>query len=263
MKTAVIIQARMASTRLPGKVLRTLAGATVLAHVIERCRAIRGADVVCCAVSDDRDSDPVAREAERVGAAVFRGSEHDVLDRYWQAANWLGADLVMRVTSDCPLVDPEVCDAVLDLQRSTGADYACNNMPPSWPHGLDCEACTFAWLTRAHREAVRPSEREHVTPFIRNHPEARKVNLPGPGGDAVHHRWTIDHPADFTFLTEIFSRLPPGRGGWHWQVPFGIVSAEPELAMINRGFDRYEGLRKSLAEDARRMQTGVNHGLDS
>lgn len=250
MTTAVIVQARMGSTRLPGKVLLDAGGATFLDHVLTRCRGIPGADVVCCAVPDTADSDPVAAEAARLGVAVFRGSETDVLDRYWRAAFSLKADVVMRVTSDCPLIDPAVCGRVLALCEHTNADYACNNMPPSWPHGLDCEAVTFAWLDRSAREAAKPFEREHVTQFVRNHPDSRKANLPCPAGNVAHHRWTLDTPADLEFFRALFPRLPSGRAAWDWTVPLAAVEADPALAAINAGQDRYEGLKQSLAREA-------------
>ncbi len=235
--TAVIVQARMASTRLPGKVLLELAGTTVLDHVLTRCAAISEADAVYCAIPDGVDCDPVAREAERIGARtgvrVFRGSESDVLDRYYRTAQAAGADRILRVTSDCPLIDPAICDAVLRLLDREGADYATNNMPVGWPHGLDCEAFSFSWLERAARTALDPFEREHVTPFIRTHAEARKASLVGPGGDAALHRWTLDTRADLEFLCALFERLPPGSAGWSYKVPLLIVTEDPALATIN------------------------------
>jgi spore coat polysaccharide biosynthesis protein SpsF (cytidylyltransferase family) len=231
--TAVIVQARVSSTRLPGKVLKPLAGRTVLAHVLERCAAIGRADVVCCAVPEGAADEPVAAEAARAGAHVFRGSEADVLDRYYRAARELKADAVLRVTSDCPLVDPAVCDGVLALLAETGADFACNNEPPSWPHGLDCEAFPFAWLERAAREAADPYQREHVSPFIRRHPTARVVNHPAPRPGLAGHRWTLDTPADYRFLAALFERLPAGPAGWGWPAPLAVVEADPALAAIN------------------------------
>jgi len=208
MTFAIIIQARMASSRLPGKVLLDLAGRTVLSHVVGRCRAIRNADVVCCAVSENRDSDIVAQESERCGATVFRGSELDVLDRYYHAAVSLNAQVVLRVTSDCPLIDPQIAEKVVDLLIKEKADFATNNLPPSWPHGLDCEAFTFSWLERAFNEATDSDEREHVSPFMRRHPDARIVNLEGPGGKLIDQRWTLDYPEDLEFLRALLSELP-------------------------------------------------------
>lgn len=230
---AVIVQARMGSTRLPGKVLMQVGGTTVLDHVLTRCQAIAGTDVVCCAIPDSADSDPVADEARRIGVEISRGSEHDVLDRYWRAARALKADVVMRVTSDCPLLDPAVAAEVLALCAREGADYACNNMPPTWPHGLDCEALTFAWLERAARAATAPYDREHVTPYVRNHPEALKANLPCPAGGVAKHRWTLDTPADLEFMQELFPCLPAGPAGWDWRVPLAVVEADPALARVD------------------------------
>jgi spore coat polysaccharide biosynthesis protein SpsF (cytidylyltransferase family) len=231
--TAIIVQARIGSTRLPGKVLRRLAGKTVLRHVLERCSAVLGIDVVCCATTSKPEDDPVVDEALDAGVEIFRGSEQDVLDRYYRAAMACDAEIIMRVTSDCPLIDPAVCAAVIALLHREDADYACNNMPPSFPHGLDCEAFTRVWLDRAAREAHLPSEREHVTPFLRNHPQARKANLTCPEPGVAGHRWTLDTPADLTFLEALFARLPDGPTAW--RVPLALVAADPALAGINTG----------------------------
>ena len=235
MKTAAIIQARMGSTRLPGKVLMTLSGKTVLHYVLERCQAIEGVDVVCCAISENNDSDPVAAETERCGAIVFRGSEADVLDRYYRAAKELDADVVLRVTSDCPLIDPAVCADVLKLRETENADFACNNMPPTWPHGLDCEVFTFDWLERAAVEARDPYEREHVGPYVRTHADTRKVNLESPDFALVLHRWTLDTPEDFAFFEALWPHLPKGSKGWGYEIPLGVVRQHPNIAAINAG----------------------------
>lgn len=232
-RLAVIVQARMASSRLPGKVLKTLAGETVLAHVLHRCSAINGCDVVCCAIPESGECDVLAREAEHHGAAVFRGSETDVLDRYSQAASACDAEVVMRVTSDCPVIDPEICSQVVALLRQNDLDYACNNMPPSFPHGLDCEVFTRAWLERAAHEATRPYDREHVTPFMRNHRQIRKLNLTCSEPNVVSHRWTLDTPDDYKFFQNLFGRMPDGMSSWSWKVPLSVVNATPELAKIN------------------------------
>ncbi len=250
--TAAIVQARRASTRLPDKVRCELAGATVLHHVLTRCAAIPGVDVVCCAIPDDPGCDLLAADAEGAGATVFRGSEADVLDRYHKAALALGADIIMRVTSDCPLIDPVVCGDVLELYHSIGADYSCNTDPPSWPHGLDCEVLGADWLHRSAREASLPSHREYVTQYVRNHRKARTANLPCPVANLAWHRWTLDSPDDLAFLSAIFARLPPGAEGWSWRRVLEIARAEPMLNDLNAGHDRREGLKKSQAEDARR-----------
>ena len=246
--TVTIIQARMQSTRLPGKVLKKLGDATVLEHVLRRCQAIPGTDMICCAVPEGSESDPVANETERLGVMVFRGSEDDVLDRYYQAAKASKADVVVRVTSDCPVSDPDVCGRVVKLRKDTNADYACNNMPPSWPHGLDCEVITFEWLERSAREAYKKFEREHVTQYVRNHADSHVENLAGPGGDCIHYRWTIDTPEDYDFFIALWDRLPVGPEAWDYRNIFRIIEAEPDLALINANQDRLEGLKKSIRE---------------
>lgn len=235
MTTGVIVQARMGSTRLPGKVLMPLAGRSVLSWVLERCRAIPGTDGVCCAIPAGVDDDDVALEARRCGVPTFRGTQHDVLYRYYRAAEAFGFDTIMRITSDCPLIDPWLCGEVIDLFRGAGADYACNNLPPSWPHGLDCEVTTFDWLARAVREADAPDDREHVTPYIRRHAQARRRNLAKSGPSAYHHRWTLDTRRDLWFLQEMAARLPEGPAAWSYRLPLAIVAAEPALARLNTG----------------------------
>jgi spore coat polysaccharide biosynthesis protein SpsF (cytidylyltransferase family) len=234
-RSVCIVQARTASTRLPGKVLLELGGRTVLSHVLERCRATPGIDAVCCATSEGADCDPVAAEAEQCGAEVLRGSEADVLDRYYGAAKTLRADFVLRVTSDCPLIDPELCGWVLAEVTSGRADFATNNTPPTWPHGLDCEAFSFALLERAAAEATAPEEREHVGPFMREAADVRRANVAAEGEDMSHHRWTLDTPEDYAFLEALFVRLPQGHKSWNHHVPLALVEADPKLAAMNAG----------------------------
>ena len=241
--TAVIVQARMGSSRLPRKVMMTLAGKTVLAHVLGRCQAIDGVDVVCCATTDAAEDDPVAAEAQRLGAFVFRGSQRDVLDRYDRAATALGADIVVRITSDCPLVDPAVVAAVVCLRAEDGADYAANTMPPTWPHGLDCEVFTRDALAGAARWARDAHAREHVTPWLRTHPDIRRANLTGPGGAVAEHRWTLDYPEDMRFLEALFAHLPPDPALSGMEDILAVLEDHPGLAAIN-SMRRLKGRRR-------------------
>lgn len=230
--TAVIVQARFGSTRLPGKVLKSLAGHSVLEHVLHRCQAITEVDAVCCAVPNTRESEEVALCAERFGVHVFRGSEHDVLDRYYQAARWLGADVVMRVTSDCPLIDPNVCSAVLRLRTERNADYACNNMPRTFPHGLDCEAFTFVALEQAAQEADDSFSREHVTPWLRNH-AVNRCNL-AQRNLGANPRLTLDYMEDFEFFTALFAKLPAWPAIPSTTEVLQILAQHPEITALNR-----------------------------
>jgi len=237
-RSAIIVQARVGSTRLPGKVLEDLAGKTVLRHVLERCFAVEGVEIVCCAVPEGGADDAVAAEAARCRVMVVRGEEQDVLARYLQAAIACRAEAIVRITSDCPLLDPSLVARVLALVTEKGADYSSNTQPRGFPHGLDCEAFTFHWLQRAAQEARLPSEREHVTPYLRTHPEVRRECLEGPGGNTVLHRWTLDDESDLRFLRALFARLPSGPAGYDYRVPLAIVEGEPELAAINAGHTR-------------------------
>ena len=232
-RSVCIVQARMASTRLPGKVLLELAGRTVLSHVLERCQAVPGIDAVCCATPEDTDCDPVATEAQRCGVEVFRGSENDVLDRYYGAAKTLQADYILRVTSDCPLIDPEVSGRVLAEVMEDRTDYAVNNMPPSWPQGLDCEAFSFSLLERAAAEAATSFEREHVGFFMRRAPGVRRGNVAAEEENISHHCWTLDEPDDYAFLQALFARLPTGPESWDYKVLLALVEADPDLAAMN------------------------------
>jgi spore coat polysaccharide biosynthesis protein SpsF (cytidylyltransferase family) len=229
--TAVIVQARYGSTRLPGKVLLELAGHRVLEHVLHRCLAIREAGVVCCAIPLGSEDDPVAECAARCGVDVFRGERQDVLDRYYRAAQALNASVVLRVTADCPLIDPAICDAVLKLRAERSADYACNNMPRGMPHGLDCEAMPFTALERAAREADDAASREHVTPWLRTRKGFRRVNLDATGGAGL--RWTLDYPEDLAFLSALFAKLPPWPAIPATAEVLEVVARNPELSALN------------------------------
>ena len=211
-----------------------LAGQTVLAHVLDRCRAIDGVDTVCCATTQAPEDDPIVAEADRCGAAVFRGSRDDVLARYVGAAQMVGADVVMRVTSDCPLIDPEICGAVLRLRTEKEVEYATNNMPPGWPHGLDCEAFRADALALAAETAKDSFEREHVTPWLRTHPSISRANLDGPGGALSDLRWTLDYPEDMQFFEALFARLPDAASMPGMKDVLDTLQRHPEVSAINQ-----------------------------
>jgi spore coat polysaccharide biosynthesis protein SpsF len=232
MTAAVILQARMTSTRLPGKVLQVVAGCSILEWVARSCLRVPGIDVVCVAAPESDTHEPVAIEARRLGLPVVRGSEHDVLDRFRVATAAMDATEIMRVTTDCPLIDPVLCGEVLARLRSEGADYASNNDPAGFPHGLDCEVFTRATLERAAVCAHDADDREHVTPWLRREPSVRRVSVQGPGGDCVHWRWTVDFPEDLAFFSAIAERL--GDDVSDWRRVSALLEAEPGLHEINR-----------------------------
>jgi spore coat polysaccharide biosynthesis protein SpsF len=230
--TAIIVQARMGSSRLPGKVVQDLAGRPVLDHVLRRCASIPGADVVVCAIPSSAENDVLETIALKSGAVTFRGSELDVLARYLGAAQSVQAEAVMRVTSDCPLIDPDVCGSVLALRKEQNADYATNNMPPTFPHGLDCEAMTMVALRKAHETAKEASDREHVTPWLRRASTIRRVNLPSDDAALARHRWTLDYPEDLAFFRAIFANFPENSRGRMADI-LAVLGRQPALGQIN------------------------------
>ncbi|WP_068494835.1 aminotransferase class III-fold pyridoxal phosphate-dependent enzyme [Paramagnetospirillum marisnigri] len=248
MKAVAVIQARLSSTRLPGKVLLPLRGRPVLDWVVDAARAIPGSDSVVVATSDQPDDDAVEAWAKGAGVACHRGALDDVLDRFVGAARAQDADLVMRLTADCPLLDSQVCGEVLALLKRSKLAYASNASPASWPDGLDCEAFTMDALEAAAREATRPADREHVTVFIRDRrhrfPQASLV-CPLPGLHA--ERWTLDEPADLDFLEAVTAKLGQRRS---YLDVLAVLDAEPELRRINARITRNEGFAKSLAKEA-------------
>lgn len=233
-RTVAIIQARMGSSRLPGKVLMELAGETILAHVLRRARAIPGVDAVCCAIPDDRSDDMVATEAARQGALISRGPEADVLERYRKAAAECGADVVLRATSDCPFLDPEVCGALVRLRAKENADFGSNNDPPGWPHGMDCEVFTGDCLTRAAREADQPFQREHVGPWMRTAADLKRVTLNGPGGDWMRWRLTIDFPEDLVMFRRLTALLPAPPAMPSVAEITAVLARHPDIGAINQ-----------------------------
>ncbi len=231
-RTAIIVQARRGSSRLPGKILQRLNGKTVLEHVLERLHKVKNADMVVVATTTQPADDEVATLAQRCGATVFRGDEHDVLSRYLGAARAVDADVILRVTSDCPLIDPELCEAVIAARGNSDADYTSNNMPRLFPHGLDCEAFTRTALEMAARDATSPYDREHVTPWMRRAPELRRSNVIGPGWPARLQRWTLDYPEDLDFFRKLFALFPDGHIPT-WQEALSIIGTSPELSLAN------------------------------
>lgn len=247
MKTVAIIQARMGSSRLPGKVLMPLADKPALWHVVDRLRQAKEIDQVVIATTDSVKDDAIEAFCNGHKIPCYRGSEQDVLDRYYQAARQFNARTVVRITADCPAIDPQIVDEVVRGYRSGG--YALFGLDGEFPDGLDCVAFSFTALEMAWREARLPSEREHVCPYIINHPERFRVAGYKRFTGLAHHRWTLDEPEDYAFLSEIFKRLyRPGKHFGHEAV-LELLENEPALLEINSQIVRNAGYLKSLEED--------------
>lgn len=233
MSIVAVVQARMSSTRLPGKVLKDLGGAPILDWVVERLRRARSLDGIVIATTTNPADDPIVERARSLGVDVFRGSEEDVLDRYWEAVERTDAQAVVRVTSDCPFVDPALVDRVVEVLREQDVDYASNILDPrTFPRGLDVEAFTREVLDEAAREATRPSWREHVTPFFYRQPDRFGLAGVWHEADCSDERWTVDTPEDLRLLRKMAERVQ-GRD-FGWEEALDVVERHPELRSINR-----------------------------
>ena len=261
----------MGSSRLPGKILLEMGGKPMLQHVLERTQRARSLNAIVVATTTDPTDDPVAAFAASTGVPCTRGSLHDVLDRYYQAARLHQAEVVVRITADCPLIDPQVIDETVQLVTqsasvlgpSSSVDFSCNRLPPpfgrSFPIGLDVEVCTFTALERAWKESTETFHREHVMPFLyegvkfeskvegQTSSDLRPATFDvitgrSPRGFRIAQlqhtpdygtlRWTVDTPEDLAFIREMFARLA-GKPNFTWYDVLEIVQKNPELAEIN------------------------------
>lgn len=229
-----IIQARMGSTRLPGKVLLNLAGKPMLERIVRRCRRAATLDEVVVATTTEPADDRIAELGAAHNWPVFRGQEDDVLDRYYQAASQQGADIVVRITGDCPLIDPEVIDlTVKKFLEHKPLDYASNSLDRvTFPRGLDVEVMSMAALTRAWQEDHNPAWREHVTPYIYRHPEKFRLLAVTSEVDFSYLRWTVDTPADLTLVRKIYEHF--GGDDFSWRQVLALLAQHPQWLEINR-----------------------------
>jgi spore coat polysaccharide biosynthesis protein SpsF len=210
MKRVAIIQARMSSSRLPGKVLAPIDGAPMIALMLRRVARARLLDDIVVATSVEHSDDVLADEVNRNGFKTYRGSLADVLSRFAAATREFAADVVVRLTGDCPLTDPDIIDKSLSILIDGNFDYVSNVDPPTYPNGLDVEAFTSAAVLKAHKEARLPSDREHVTPYIRRNKAIFRQSTIRACVDLSALRWTVDHPDDLEFVRSLVKLLPAG-----------------------------------------------------
>lgn len=238
-RTVAIIQARMGSTRLPGKVLNDIAGQPILWHVVTRTRLASLLDETVVATTVEEEDDRIVEFCEDNEFRYVRGSENDVLDRYYKAATKTNADTVVRITSDCPLISPTIVDRTLRIFNKTNSDYA--NTKIEYPNGLDVEAMTFATLERAWEEATRPEDREHVTTYIRRSDDFDKTTVENLLDTSQYSatdkdtvlRWSVDYPSDLEFVRTIYDHLHK-NGLWTFdqQAVFELLERHPEIVDI-------------------------------
>jgi len=222
----------MGSGRLPGKVLMDLGGESVLARVVQRVRRAVLVQEVIVATSVSEKDDAVVAECRRMQVPCFRGSEHDVLDRYYKCAQSHAAGSVVRITADCPLIDPDLVDATIRTFLDEPCDYASNALVPTYPKGLDVEIFTMTALARAWRAASQSYEREHVTPYLYEHPELFRLVSVTADADHSQYRWTLDTAEDLGLLRKIYASLG-NRDDFGWREVLQLMRREPELAEIN------------------------------
>ena len=228
-----IIQARMNSYRLPGKVLADVGGKTMLARVVDRVARAKYVDGIIVATTDQAIDDVIVAECGRIGVRSFRGSERDVLDRYYGAVRrWIEWGSVVRVTADCPLIDPSVIDRVIEGFLIYDVDYASNVSPRTYPRGLDTEVMTFAALEHAWMCARAPQEREHVTPFIYIHPEWFRTLSVTNETDESDLRWTVDEQADLDMVRALYARFD-NRDDFSWRDALAVARSDPRLTVMN------------------------------
>jgi len=248
-----IIQGRMGSSRLPGKILADIAGQPMLGRVFIRTSRAASVSQILFATTTDSSDDPVVEYCDFSGIPFTRGSLYDVLDRYYQAAKEVKADIIVRITADCPVIEPELIDNVVNTLLEEEYDFVCNRLPPPWhrtyPIGLDVEACTFKVLEKAWKEAKEPQHREHAMPYFYEGVELSAVNRQltegiSPRGfrvamlnhttDFGDYRWTVDTPEDLEFMRQVYSHFD-GRDDFTWKEVLDLVHNKPELMKINAG----------------------------
>lgn len=249
MKHLIIIQARCGSSRLPGKVLKDLCGKTALERVIERCQQARSVDEVVVATTSNKQDLKIVKLVSAMKVRVFVGSSGDVLDRYYQVAKLLRPEYIIRITSDCPMIDPDIIDDMVDTMHSD-SDYIAG-ISETLADGLDVEIMTYAALKKSWKEATLAHEREHVTMYIKNHPELFKIqDYRCKLGNLHDHRWTLDEPEDYEMLRRSYiALLDMGKENFRTKDVLEMLGMHPEILKINKGFIRNEGLQISLKND--------------
>lgn len=235
LKTAMIVQARMRSTRLPGKVMQPVLGRPLLAYAVERLRRVRGADTLIVATTDQAADQPIVDWCREHRVACMRGSETDVLKRYWDAAHTCDAQAIVRITSDCPLIDPAIVDRVIDTFQSGVYDYVSNCLTRTFPRGMDTEIFSRAALETAYREAAEPAEREHVTVYLYGHPERFRLGNVAAAEDHSAIRLTVDTPEDFELIRRVLEALVPNKPEFGLQDILRLLQQHPDWLALNAG----------------------------
>lgn len=242
-----IIQARVGSTRLPNKIFNTIKGKPILWHVINRVSFSKNIDKIVVATTDLKEDDITEQFCKENKIQFYRGSSDDVLSRYYEAAKKFNADLIIRITSDCPVIDPIILDKMLinffELYEKEKIDYMSNTIVRTFPRGLDAEIFPFNVLEKTYNEAKQDYEREHVTPYIYQHPEIFEIKNFGNDRDYSFHRWTVDTIEDFQLIEEIYEALYKENDIFYFEDILRLFEQKPDLIKINQNIKQ-----KSLTE---------------
>ena len=253
-----IVQARMGSTRLPGKVLKEVNGKPLIEILLYRLSQTKEIDNIVLATSQNKENYILAQTVKNLGFDVFCGSEHDVLDRYYQAAKCYDPETVVRVTGDCPIIDPDLVDRIIECYHNNEVDYASNTEPPTYPDGLDTEVFSFAALKAAHEQAEKSFDREHVTSFIRTNRYFKRINYANET-DLSNDRWTVDDPRDFEVINNVINHFAPDLD-FTWRDVQEVQQSHPEYFLPNQGISRNEeaelGKGQKLYKRAKKLIPG-------
>ncbi len=247
-----MIQARMGSSRLPGKVMKEVVGKPLLEHIINRLSFCKYVDKIIVITSNESENEPIVNLCERLNIDCFSGDENDVLDRYYKAAvkfNLNEQDSIVRITADCPLIDPIIVDEVIEKHLENDYDYTTNTLIRTFPDGLDCEVFKLSILNEMWNKATLKSEREHVTLFIKNNPENYKLGNFAQDRDLSNFRWTVDEKEDFILIKKIYECLYDDEKIFLMDDIFKLLDDNPSLLKINDMYEQNEGLKKSLEND--------------
>ena len=245
-KILAIVQARMGSTRLPGKVMKKVNGKSLIEILFHRLSNSKKLDKIILATSKNSEDDSLAQMIEKLGFDVFRGSENDVLNRYFEAAKKYQPQTIVRITGDCPIIDPSIIDEAISSFEEENADYASNTDPPTYPDGLDVEVFSFNSLMKANESARTPHEREHVTPFLRANRNLKKVNVSN-DNDLSNERWTVDEPEDMLVIQNILNHFEPELD-FSWKDVIKLKNAMPKYFEANKSIKRNAGAKMGTGQ---------------
>lgn len=247
-----IFQARIGSQRRPGKTMADICGKPLLEHIIERVKHCKLIEGIIVATTEKPQDDIIVELCDKLGIKTFRGSEKDVLDRYYQCSKKFSVDIIVRITADDPFKEPAVIDRAIQIVLSDPSiDYVSNTLKPTYPEGIDIELFTFQALEKAWKEALRPSEREHVTPYIHNHPDIFSLYNFENDKDLSGLRWTLDMEADLQFTREVYKRLYKEGEIFLMKDILGLLEKKPHLKTMNAGIERMAGYKKSVLEETK------------